>query len=250
MAGHSQFKNIMVRKGKQDAKRGKIFTKIIREIIAATRGGMPDPAANPRLRSAIAWAREENMPRDKIDAAIKRGSGNSEGDNFEPIRYEGYGVGGVAIIVQALTDNRNRTASEIRSIFTKCGGNIGEPGSVAFMFDYVGIILYAASVADEETILEAAIEAGADNCESGAEGHLITTAPDDFLNVREALEKQFGAAVSARLSWQAKITSQVNEEQAKQIIKLLETLEDNDDVQDVFSNADISAELLSRISSA
>lgn len=248
MAGHSQFKNIMVRKGKQDAKRGKVFTKIIREIISAAKSGMPDPNANPRLRGAIQWAREENMPKDKIDAAIKRGSGAGEGDNYETIRYEGYGVAGVAFIVQALTDNRNRTASEIRSIFSKGGGNMGEPGSVAFMFDYVGLIYYAPEAASEDAMLEAAIEAGAENCESDADGHTITTTPEDFLNVREALDAKFGAAVSAKLSWQPKMQSKVDEEQARQIMKLVDALEDNDDVQDVFMNADISAELMEKIS--
>lgn len=248
MAGHSQFKNIMVRKGKQDAKRGKIFTKIIREIISAARSGMPDPAANPRLRSAISWAREENMPRDKIDAAIKRGAGNSDADNFEAIRYEGYGAGGVAIIVQALTDNRNRTAPDIRSTFVKNAGNLGEPGSVSFMFDYVGVILYPASVASEDVMLEAAINAGADNCESDAEGHTITTSVEGFLAVREALESHFKTALSAKLSWVPKIMASVDEEQAKLVIKLVEALEDNDDVQEVFSNADISPELLEKLS--
>ncbi len=248
MAGHSQFKNIMVRKGKQDAKRGKVFTKIIREIISAAKSGMPDPAANPRLRSAIQWAREENMPRDKIDAAIKRGSGNSEADNFESIRYEGYGAGGVAVIVQALTDNRNRTAPDIRSTFVKNGGNMGEPGSVAFMFDYVGLIFYPADAASEDTMLEAVIDAAAETLESDADGHTITTAPETFLSVREALDKVFGAAASAKLSWKPKMTSSVNEDQAKQVLKLIDTLEDNDDVQDVFTNADISAELMEKLS--
>ncbi|MDX2072781.1 MAG: YebC/PmpR family DNA-binding transcriptional regulator [Alphaproteobacteria bacterium] len=248
MAGHSQFKNIMVRKGKQDAKRGKVFTKIIREIISAAKSGMPDPAANPRLRSAIQWAREENMPRDKIDAAIKRGSGNSDADNFETIRYEGYGAGGVAVIVQALTDNRNRTAPDIRSTFTKCSGTMGEPGSVAFMFDYVGLIYYPAEAATDEAMLEAAIEAGADNCESDAHGHSITTSVENFLNAREALDKAFGAAMSAKLSWQPKMTSTPNEEQARQVLKLIDMLEDNDDVQDVFTNADISPELMEKLS--
>jgi len=248
MAGHSQFKNIMVRKGKQDAKRGKVFTKIIREIITAAKSGMPDPNVNPRLRGAIQWAREENMPRDKIEAAIKRGAGNSDADNFESIRYEGYGAGGVAVIVQALTDNRNRTAPDIRSTFVKNGGNMGDPGSVAFMFDYVGMIYYPASAATEDAMLEAAIDAGADNCESDSEGHTVTTSPEGFLGVREALDNKFGAAASAKLTWQPKITSSVNEEQAKQIIKLIDTLEDNDDVQDVFSNADISPEIMERLS--
>ena len=247
MAGHSQFKNIMVRKGKQDAKRGKVFTKIIREIISAARGGMPDPASNPRLRGAIAWAREENMPRDKIEAAIKRGAGNNDADNFESIRYEGYGAGGVAVIVQALTDNRNRTAPDIRSTFVKNGGNMGDPGSVSFMFDYVGVIIYPSSVASEDAMLEAAIDAGADNCETDAEAHTITTSIEGFLGVREALDKRFGAALSAKLSWVPKISTAVSEEQGKQILKLIETLEDNDDVQDVFTNVELPEALLSAL---
>lgn len=248
MAGHSQFKNIMVRKGKQDAKRGKIFTKITREIISAAKTGMPDPAANPRLRSAIQWAREENMPRDKIDAAIKRGSGNSDADNYEAIRYEGYGPGGVAVIIQALTDNRNRTAPDIRSTFVKNGGNMGETGSVSFMFDYVGVIIYPASAASEDAMLEAAIESGADNCESDEESHTITTSVESFLGVREALDKQFKTALSAKLSWVPKMTTAVNEEQARQVLKLIETLEDNDDVQEVFSNVELPQNLLEKLS--
>jgi YebC/PmpR family DNA-binding regulatory protein len=238
MAGHSQFKNIMVRKGKQDAKRGKIFTKIAREIISAAKSGMPDPTMNARLRSAIIWAREENMPRDKIDAAIKRGAGNNDADVFESIRYEGYGAGGVAVIVQALTDNRNRTAPDIRSAFTKCGGNLGDPNSVSFMFDYVGLVAYPAAVSGEDAMLEAAIEAGADNCESSEEGHIITSSPEGFIGVRDALEKRFGIPLSAKLLWQPKILATANEEQAKQVQKLVEILEDNDDVQEVFTNLD------------
>jgi YebC/PmpR family DNA-binding regulatory protein len=248
MAGHSQFKNIMVRKGKQDAKRGKIFTKIAREIISAVKTGMPDPAANPRLRSAIQWAREENMPRDKIDTAIKRGSGNNDADNFEAIRYEGYGAGGVAVIVQALTDNRNRTAPEMRSTFVKNGGNLGESGSVSFMFDYVGVIIYPASAASEDEMLEAAIEAGADNCVSDGESHTITTSVEAFINAREALDKKFKEAFSAKLSWVPKMTAPVNEEQARQVLKLIEALEDNDDVQEVFCNVELPENLLEKLS--
>lgn len=250
MAGHSQFKNIMVRKGKQDAKRGKVFTKVAREIISAVKTGMPDPASNPRLRAAIQWAREENMPRDKIDAAIKRGTGNSDADNFETIRYEGYGAGGVAVIVQALTDNRNRTAPEMRSTFVKNGGNLGESGSVSFMFDYVGVILYPASAASEDAMLEAAIEAGADNCESDAESHTVITSVECFLGVREALDKSFGAALSAKLSWVPKMATAVNEEQAKQVLKLIEALEDNDDVQEVFSNVELPESIVKSLSAA
>jgi len=248
MAGHSQFKNIMVRKGRQDAKRAKVFTKVTREIISAAKGGMPDPNANPRLRSAIQWAREENMPRDRIDAAIKRGSGNVDADNFENMRYEGYGPGGAAIIVEALTDNRNRTASDIRSAFTKLSGNLGESGSVSFMFDYVCQIRYPAAVASEEKVFEAALEAGAENVESDANGHTITCPSDQFGSVRDSLEKVFGAPTSVKLVWQPKNTVPVTEEQAHALLKLIETLEDNDDVQEVFSNFEIPEALMTALS--
>jgi YebC/PmpR family DNA-binding regulatory protein len=249
MAGHSQFKNIMVRKGKQDALRGKVFTKITREIISAAKSGMPDPATNPRLRSAVQWAREENMPRDKIEAAIKRGSGNADADNFESIRYEGYGPGGISIIVEALTDNRNRTASDVRSTFTKLGGNMGESGSVSFMFEYVGQLRYPAKVASEDKMFDAVIEAGADNCESSAEEHTVTCASDQFGAVRDYLEKSFGAPISAKLTWQPKnINSISDEEQARAIFKLIETLEDYDDVQEVFSNFEINEAIIAKLS--
>ena len=239
----------MVRKGRQDAKRGKVFTKITREIISAAKSGMPDPATNPRLRSAVQWAREENMPRDRIDAAIKRGAGNVDADNYESIRYEGYGPGGAAIIVEALTDNRNRTAPDLRSAFTKAGGNLGETGSVSFMFDYVGQIRYAAKAASEDAMFEAVIEAGADNCESDSEFHTITCAPDQFGLVRDQLEKKFGAFASAKLTWQPKNTTPVSdEEQARALLKLIEALEDNDDVQEVFSNFEVSESLMTALS--
>lgn len=248
MAGHSQFKNIMHRKGAQDAKRAKVFTKITREIITAMKSGMPDPAANPRLRAAIQMARLENMSNDKIQAAMKRGSGAMDTENYDEIRYEGYGTGGVAVIVEALTDNRNRTASEVRSTFTKYGGNLGETGSVGFMFDKVGAIAYAAKTASEEAMLEAAIDAGADNCESTDAGHTITCAPENFGEVRDALEKKFGAPESAKIIWQPKNTTPVDEEQAKQLLKMIEVLEDSDDVQNVYANFDISADILEKLS--
>ncbi len=238
----------MRRKGAQDARKAKILTKVQREIIAACKGGMPDPNANPRLRSAIQWAREENMPRDRIDAAIKRGSGSVEADNFIPIRYEGYGPGGTAIIVQALTDNRNRTAPDLRAAFTKHGGSLGETGSVSFMFDYIGQISYPASAASEDAMFEAAIEAGAENCESNAELHVITTTPEGFISARDALEKRFGSPLASKLIWQPKNTVTVSEEQAKALLKLIDMLEDNDDVQDVFSNFEIPETLLAALS--
>lgn len=248
MAGHSQFKNIMYRKGAQDAKRAKIFTKITREIISACKTGMPDPTSNSRLRSAIQWARQENMPRDRIEGAIKRGSGANDTDNFEPVRYEGYGPGGVAVIVQALTDNRNRTASDVRAAFTKFGGSMGEQGSVSFMFDFVGLITYPADKADEESMFEAALEAGASNCELDGKAHSITCDPDSFGQVRDGLERKFGEPESAKLTWQPKNTTPVGEEQAKPLLKMLDMLEDNDDVQEVFSNFEIPENLMETLS--
>ncbi len=248
MAGHSHFKNVMRRKGAQDAKKAKILTKVQREIISACKTGSADPVSNPRLRAAVLWAREENMPRDRIEAAIKRGSGNTDTDNYEPIRYEGYGPGGAAIIVQALTDNRNRSAADIRSIFTKYSGTMGETGSVSFMFDFVGAIRYQAKVANEEAMLEAAIDAGADDCQSDASGHTIICASGEFAAVRDALEKKFGAPESAKLTWQPKSTTAVNEEQARQLLKMIDALEDNDDVQEVFSNFEIPESLMTALS--
>lgn len=249
MAGHSQFKNIMHRKGAKDAKKGKILTKVAREIISACKTGIPDPNSNPRLRSAIQWARQENMTRDKIEAAIKRGSGNVDTDNFEPVRYEGYGPGGTALIIQALTDNRNRTASDIRSTLTKFGGNLGETGSVGFMFDHVGLIVYPAAAAEEDAMLEAALEAGADDCQFDGSRHAITCTQESFIAARDALEKKFGQAESAKITWQPKSTVAVAEEQARQLLKLIDTLEDFDDVQEVFSNFEIPETLMQALAS-
>ena len=248
MAGHSQFKNIMHRKGKQDAKRGKVFTKLIREIMVAARSGLPDPNANPRLKAAVLAARAQNMPKDTIERAIKRGSGGEDGANYEEVRYEGYGPGGVAIIIEALTDNRNRTASEIRSIFTKNGGALGETNSVAFNFARKGVITYPASTASADAMFEAALEAGAENVESGDEIHEIVTSPDDFAAVRDALDKTFGGAESAKLSWQATVTTPVGAEQAETMFGLIEALEDNDDVQTVSANYEVADEVVARLS--
>lgn len=247
MAGHSQFKNIMHRKGAQDAKKAKVFTKIIRELTVAAKTGLPDPAANPRLRAAIQEARANNMPRDTVDRAIKRGQGGDDGANYEEVRYEGYGPGGVAIIVEALTDNRNRTASDIRSTFSKNGGNLGETNSVSFQFDRVGAIHYPASAASADAMFEAALEAGADNVESGEEGHDVTCAMDDLGSVRDALEAKFGTPEGARLEWRPKVTAPVDGEAAETLLKLLELLEDNDDVQRVASNFEMSEETLARL---
>lgn len=247
MAGHSQFKNIMHRKGAQDAKRGKAFTKLIREIMAAARGGLPDPAANPRLRAAVLAARAANMPKDTIERAIKRGSGADGGEAFEEVRYEGYGPGGVAIIIEALTDNRNRTASEIRSYFTKTGGSLGETNSVSFMFQRKALIDYPAEAASAEAMFEAALEAGAEDVESGAAGHEIVASPDALAAVRDALEARFGPAAAARLAWRPGTTVAVAAEPAESLFKLLGLLEDNDDVQTVAANYEVADDVLARL---
>jgi YebC/PmpR family DNA-binding regulatory protein len=247
MAGHSQFKNIMYRKGAQDKKRAKVFTKIIRELTTAARSGLPDPAANPRLRAAVLAARQANMPKDTVERAIKRGSGSGADEAYEEVRYEGYGPGGIAIIIEALTDNRNRTASEIRAAFTKAGGALGETNSVSFMFDHIGEISYPANTASTDEMFEAATEAGADDLESDAEQHVVTSAPEDFNSVRDALENRFGAAGSARLSWRPKTTAAIGEETAATLFKLLETLEDSDDVQNVYANFEIAEDVMARL---
>jgi YebC/PmpR family DNA-binding regulatory protein len=247
MAGHSQFKNIMYRKGAQDKKRAKVFTKIIRELTTAARTGLPDPAANPRLRAAVLAARQANMPKDTVDRAIKRGSGGGADEAYEEVRYEGYGPGGVAVIVEALTDNRNRTASEVRAAFTKSGGALGETNSVSFMFDRVGEILYPAATASADDMFEAAIEAGARDIESDAEQHLVICPPEDLNTVRDALESRFGPAGSARLVWRPKTASEIGEETATSLFKLLETLEDSDDVQNVYANFEVAEDVMARL---
>ncbi len=247
MAGHSQFKNIMYRKGAQDKKRAKVFTKIIRELTTAARTGLPDPAANPRLRAAVLAARQANMPKDTVDRAIKRGSGGGADDAYEEVRYEGYGPGGVAVIVEALTDNRNRTASEVRAAFTKSGGALGETNSVSFMFDRVGEISYPAVTASADDMFEAAIEAGARDIESDAEQHLVICAPEDLNMVRDALENRFGPAASARLVWRSRTASEIGEETATGLFKLLEALEDSDDVQNVYANFEVAEDVMARL---
>jgi YebC/PmpR family DNA-binding regulatory protein len=248
MAGHSQFKNIMYRKGAQDKKRAKIFTKLIRELTTAARGGLPDPATNPRLRAAVLAARAANMSKDTVDRAIKRGAGGVEGENYEEVRYEGYGPGGVAVIVETLTDNRNRTASDVRAAFSKAGGNLGETNSVSFLFDRVGQVTYPASVASSDAMFEAAVEAGADDVESGTEEHLILCASAALNDVRDALEKRFGAALSAKVVWKPKTLAPVEGETAEALFKLLEALDDSDDVQNVFANFDVSDDVMARLS--
>lgn len=247
MAGHSKFKNIQHRKGAQDAKRAKIFTKIGREIIVAVKASGPDPDSNPRLRAAIMAGRAVNMPNTRIKSAIDSAVGAGNADNYKNIRYEGYGPGGVAIIVEALTDNGTRTVAEVRSYFSKLGGALGETNSVSFMFDHVGEIVYPAAKASADAMLEAGIEAGADNVESGDEVHEITCAVDDFAAVRDALIAKFGEPEKAGFVWKPNVMSNVDEETAKTILKLIDLLEDNDDVQAVFTNFETSDEILERL---
>ena len=248
MAGHSQFKNIMYRKGAQDAKRAKVFTKIIRELTVAAKTGLSDPNANPRLRAAMIAAREANMPKDTMERAIKRGAGGDDSAAYEEVRYEGYGPGGIALIVEALTDNRNRTASEIRTAFAKAGGNLGETNSVSFMFERKGVVVYPAKSGSADAMFEAALEAGADNVESGAEAHQVTCATEDFSAVRDALEARFGAAREAKLQWLPLNTVPVDGDAADSLLKLIDVLEDNDDVQVVFGNFEFSDETLAKLS--
>lgn len=247
MAGHSQFKNIMHRKGAQDAKRAKVFAKIAREIIVSAKSGLPDPNANPRLRAAIAAARMANMPRDNIDRAMKRALGNDDTSNFEEVRYEGYGPVGTAVIVEALTDNRNRTASEVRAAFTKCGGNLGETGSVSFMFDRVGLIKLPSTAGSYDAVFEKAVEAGADNMEETEEGFEITTSVDDFAAVRDSLGTAYADQTEAKIIWRPMNTVSCDEEGAQKLLKLIDTLEDNDDVQNVYSNFDIPEDILAKL---
>lgn len=238
MAGHSQFKNIMHRKGAQDARKARQFAKLIREITVSARQGLPDPAANPRLRAACAAARGANMPRDTIERAIKKASGAAGGQDYVEVRYEGYGPNGVAVIVEALTDNRNRTASDVRTAFAKHGGSLGESNSVSFMFNRVGVVRYPATV-DEAALLEAAIEAGADDVVSGAEGHEVLCGVESFFAVRDALEQRFGEAEGAKLDWRPTTSTPLDEEAARSVLKLIDALEDSDDVQNVYANFEI-----------
>ncbi len=246
MAGHSQFKNIMHRKGRQDAARSKLFGKLAREITVAAKTGLPDPAMNARLRLAVQAARAENMPKDNIDRAIKKAAGN-DGEAFESIRYEGYAVGGVAIIVEALTDNRNRTGGAIRALFTKHGGNLGATGSVAHMFAHVGEIVYPPKAGSADAILEAAIEAGADDCASDAGGHTIVCDFENLGSVAAALEAKLGEAATTKIIWKPTLVTPVDEEAAQSVFKLLNALDDDDDVQNVFSNIDVDEATMAKL---
>lgn len=246
MAGHSKFKNIMHRKGRADAARSKLFSKLSREITVAAKSGMPDPAMNARLRLAVANAKAESMPKDNIDRAIKKASGG-DAETYEEIRYEGFGPGGVGVIVEVLTDNRNRAASNVRSIFSKNGGNLGETGAVSFMFDRVGQITYAAGVGSEDKVMEAAIEAGAEDVESDEDAHTIYTAFEQLSEVAQALETVLGEAKSTTIAWRPKSLTPVDGEQVATLMKLIDALEDDDDVQNVYGNYDISEDDLAKL---
>ena len=248
MAGHSQFSNIMHRKGAQDKKRAKIFAKLIREVTVAAKSGLPDPDANPRLRSAIMACRAANMPKDNIDRAIKKVIGGDEVEVYDEVRYEGFGPGGIAVIVEALTDNRNRTASDVRAAFAKSGGNLAETGAVSFMFDRVGSIHYAAEKASVDDIFNAALEAGAEDVESGKDGHNIYCRVEDLHKVSEFLSTVLGDPETLQLDWRPQNTIEVSEKEARTIIALLDVLEDNDDVQRVSANFEISDELMAILS--
>ncbi|MDM7851973.1 YebC/PmpR family DNA-binding transcriptional regulator [Pseudochrobactrum kiredjianiae] len=247
MAGHSQFKNIMHRKGRQDAVRSKMFSKLGREITVAAKQGLPDPTMNARLRLAIQNAKAQSMPKDNIERAIKKAAG-ADSENYDEVRYEGYGPAGVAVIVEALTDNRNRTASNVRAAFTKSGGALGETGSVGFMFSRVGEIVYKPTVGDADTVMEAAIEAGAEDVQSDEEGHVIICAFEDLGEVAKALEAALGEADSIKAVWKPQTSAPVDEEKAQSVLRLISTLEDDDDVQNVYANFEVSEEVLAKLS--
>lgn len=249
MAGHSQYKNIMHRKGRQDAAKAKLFAKLAREITVAAKSGTPDPAMNPRLRLAVQAARAENMPKDNIERAIKKALGGDT-ESFEEIRYEGYAPGGVAVIVETLTDNRNRTGGAVRAAFTKYSGNLGSTGSVAHMFARVGEITFKPEAGSADAVLEAAIEAGADDVQSDATGHLVTCAFENLGTVAHTLEEKLGEPSSVKAVWKPNLTTQVDEDNAQTIMKLIAVLEDDDDVQNVFANFEVSDEVLKKLTAA
>ena len=247
MAGHSKYKNIMYRKGAQDKKRSAQFSKLSREITVAAKMGMPDPDMNPRLRAAVNAAKAQSMPKDNIQRAIDKAT-KGEGDNYEEVRYEGYGPGGVALIVEALTDNRNRTATNVRTAFAKNGGNLGASGAVSHGFERMGLIEYGARAGDEEKVLEAAIEAGADDVESDEEGHQIWTSIDSLHPVARELEKTLGEAEAVKLAWRPNLTTEVDEDAAGTLLKLIDVLDDDDDVQAVWGNYEISDAVMEKLS--
>ncbi|MCL2716790.1 MAG: YebC/PmpR family DNA-binding transcriptional regulator [Alphaproteobacteria bacterium] len=246
MAGHSQFKNIMHRKGRQDAQKSKVFGKLAREITVAAKLGTPDPDMNPRLRAAVIAARQENMPKDNIERAIKKALGG-EGVNYDEIRYEGYGPGGVAVIVEVLTDNRNRAASDVRSFFAKSGGNLGETGSVAFMFDRTGIVEFDSSVAGDDAMLDAAIEAGADDVISSEGGHEVYASSENHREVARVLEARFGEPRKSGLIWRPQNTIAVDDDTGERLLKLMDQLNEHDDVQNVYANFEVSDALMAKM---
>ncbi|MEE3120055.1 MAG: YebC/PmpR family DNA-binding transcriptional regulator [Pseudomonadota bacterium] len=248
MAGHSKFKNIQHRKGAQDKKRAKIFSRLAKEITVAAKMGMPDPDSNPRLRTAILAARAQNMPKDNIERAIKK-SADADGENYDEVRYEGFGPGGIGVIVETLTDNRNRTASDVRSTFSKSGGNMGETGSVSFMFDRVGSIEYGPNAADAETVFEAAIEAGAEDVVSGEDGHEIICSMEDLHGVVDVLAGVLGEPQAASIVWKPQNDVPVDAEAAEKVLKFMDALDDLDDVQNVYANFDIADEVMEKLSS-
>ena len=248
MAGHSHVKNVMHRKGAQDAKRARAFAKIIREITVSAREGLPDPAANPRLRAAVAAALKQNMTRDTIDRAIKKANGAAGGEDYQAVRYEGYGPAGVAVIVEALTDNRNRTASAIRTAFNKHGGALGETNSVSFMFARLGVVRYPAAAADAEAILEAAIEAGADDAASDPDGHEVTVGVEGFFAVRDGLEQSFGPPAEAAIEWRPNLTVPLDAAKAAAVLNLLDALEDDADVPQVYANFELPEDVMQKLS--
>jgi YebC/PmpR family DNA-binding regulatory protein len=243
MAGHSKWANIQHRKGRQDKLRGKLFSKLSKEITIAAKMGDPDPDHNPRLRMAIKEAKGLSMPKDNIDRAIKKAIGG-DAENYDEIRYEGYGPGGVAVIVEAMTDNKNRTASTVRSTFSKAGGNLGETGSVGFMFERKGQVLYPATAGDADTVMMAAIEAGAEDAQSDEDNHIIICADSDLNDVSNALEADLGESESTKLIWQPNIQSELDLEGVEKLMRLVEALEDDDDIQSVTTNMDASDEVM------
>jgi YebC/PmpR family DNA-binding regulatory protein len=247
MAGHSQFKNIMHRKGRQDKARSKLFGKLAREITVSAKLGLPDPAFNPRLRAAVLAARAENMPKDNIERAIKKSQG-ADTESYDEIRYEGYGPGGIAVIVEALTDNRNRTAGEVRAIFSKNGGNLAETGAVSFMFSRIGVVEYDAKSASADAILDTAIDAGAEDVVSNEDGHQVITTPDTLNDVTKALEARFGEPRKSSMIWKPQNTIALDDEAGEKILKLIESLDDSDDVQNVYANFEISDALVAKMS--
>ena len=248
MSGHSQFKNIMYRKGAQDAKKARVFAKLARDITIAAKSGMPEPDKNPRLRLAIQAARAESMPKDNIERAIAKASQTAGGADYVSMRYEGFGPGKVAVIVEAMTDNKNRTAGNVRTIFGKRGGVMGETGSVTFNFERIGFIQYPLAAADADKMFESALEAGANDVATDEEHHDIETLPDDLNAVTEALEKVFGTPSASRLEWKPTVTTEItDEETARKLLDFIDALEDDDDVQKVYHNAEISDELMEKL---